>query len=64
VNVAKKDAIMTARIQRKIELQKEKAQPKTFTESFQKEQSKQKNLKSQTKEERRLAMCEELGRGC
>ena len=55
---------MAARVQRKIELQKERAKPKTFTESIQKERSKQKNLNSQTKEERRNAMCEELGRGC
>ena len=55
---------MAERIRRKVELQKEGAKPKTFTESFQKERSKQKNLNSQTKEERRNAMCEELGRGC
>ena len=55
---------MAERIRRKRELQKEMAQPKTFQESFQKELAKQKNLNSQTKEERRNAMCEELGRGC
>jgi hypothetical protein len=56
--------MMAARIRRKLELQKEKSAPKTFTESFESERTKQKELKSQTKEERRNAMCEELGRGC
>ena len=55
---------MAARIRRKLELQKEKSAPKTFVESFESERNKQKELKSQTKEERRNAMCEELGRGC
>jgi hypothetical protein len=58
------EAIMAARIRRKLELQKEKSAPKTFTESFESERNKQKELKSQTKEERRNALCEELGRGC
>jgi hypothetical protein len=55
---------MAERLRRKAELQKQAAAPKTFGESFKSERSKQKELNSQTKEERRNAMCEELGRGC
>jgi hypothetical protein len=51
-------------VRRKLELQKEKAAPKTLQESFRAEQSKQKEMNGQTKAERRNAMCEELGRGC
>ena len=58
-----KDAEMQARIQRKLELQKKNAKPISFTESLANEQEKQKSLKK-SKEERRQAMCEELGRGC
>lgn len=55
---------MAERLRKKAELQQKTVAPKTFAESFQSEQSKQKELKSQTKAERRNAMCEELGRGC
>ena len=58
-----KDAEMQARIQRKLQLQKKNAKPISFTESLANEQEKQKSLKK-SKEERRQAMCEELGRGC
>jgi hypothetical protein len=55
---------MEERLRRKAELQKQAAQPKTFGDSLKNEMQKQNQLKSQTKEERRNAMCEELGRGC
>lgn len=55
---------MEERLRRKAELQRQAAQPKTFADSFKNEMQKQNQLKSQTKEERRNAMCEELGRGC
>lgn len=54
---------MEARLKRKAELQKKKAKPQTFTESLKGEMSKQKDMEK-TKQERRDAMCEELGRGC
>jgi hypothetical protein len=55
---------MAERLRRKAELQQKAAAPKSLNESFQSERSKQKELSSQTKEQRRNAMCEELGRGC
>lgn len=55
---------MAERLRRKAELQAKAAAPKTFGESFRNEQERQKEMKDQTKEERRNAMCEELGRGC
>jgi hypothetical protein len=54
---------MEERIRRKRELQKKATRPTTFKESFVKEQGKQDELKK-SKEEKRIAMCEELGRGC
>ncbi|GKY90935.1 hypothetical protein MPSEU_000066300 [Mayamaea pseudoterrestris] len=57
-------AAMAERIRRKRELQKKASSPVKFTDKFSKEQEKQKELKSQTQEERRNALCEELGRGC
>ena len=51
------------RIRRKAELQKKTAKPATFKDSFAAEKEKQKQLQK-TKEERRIALCEELGRGC
>ena len=54
---------MKLRLAKKAELQKKAAQPKTFTDSFRGEQAKQDEMKRKTKEERRNAMCEELGRG-
>lgn len=55
---------MAEKLRRKAALQQKAAAPKTFGESFKSEREKQKELGSQTKEERRNAMCEELGRGC
>jgi hypothetical protein len=55
---------MDERIRRKRELQKKASTPMNFGDSFSREQDKQKELKKQTKEERRAALCEELGRGC
>jgi hypothetical protein len=55
---------MEERLRRKAELQKKMATPKTFNESFQSEMVKQSGMKSKSQEERRNAMCEELGRGC
>lgn len=54
---------MEERIRRKRELQKKAAQPATFKDSLVKEKDKQKELQK-SKEERRAALCEELGRGC
>ena len=54
---------MEERIRKKLELQKKGNKAKTFGESFEKEQAKQKELQM-SKEARRNAMCEELGRGC
>ena len=56
-------AEMEERIRRKRELQKKAATPATFKESLSKEKGKQAEL-SKSKEERRQALCEELGRGC
>lgn len=55
---------MQARLKKKAELQKKASQPRTFTESLKGEMEKQKEMDKKTKEERRNAMCEELGRGC
>lgn len=55
---------MAERLRRKAELQKKAATPTKFSDSLTKEMEKKKELRSQTKEERRDAMCEELGRGC
>jgi hypothetical protein len=52
------------RLRRKAELQEKATAPKTYQERFQSEVGKQAEMKKQTKEERRNAMCEELGRGC
>ena len=54
---------MEARLRRKAELQKKASKPQTFGESLKGEKTKQKSLEK-TKQERRDAMCEELGRGC
>jgi hypothetical protein len=55
---------MEERIRRKRELQKKANSPMNFSDNFAKEQEKQKELQKQSKEERRNALCEELGRGC
>ena len=58
-------AAMEERVRRKLELQKKKAaEANTFAGSLKGEFGKQKELNSKTKEERRAALCEELGRGC
>jgi hypothetical protein len=51
------------RLRRKAELQKKNSKPLTFTESLAQEKEKQKQLQK-SKDERRNALCEELGRGC
>jgi len=53
---------MDARLKKKAELKAKAAQPKSYAESLQKELEKKKETMS--REERRDAMCEELGRGC
>lgn len=55
---------MEERLRRKAELQKKMSSPKNFNESLKNEFSKQGDINRKTKEERRNAMCEELGRGC
>jgi hypothetical protein len=54
---------MALKLEKKAELQKAIAKPVTIKESFAVEKTKQKSLQK-SKEERRDAMCEELGRGC
>ena len=55
---------MQERLRRKAELQKKAAAPKGFAESMKSERAKQADFSSQSKEDRRNALCEELGRGC
>jgi hypothetical protein len=59
---SKADA-MAERLRIKAELQKKGAKPMSFTDSLAQEKEKQQQLQK-SKEERRNAMCEELGRGC
>ena len=59
-----KEAAMAAKLAKKAELQKAAARPASFGDSLKKEQERRDKVKSQTKEERRNALCEELGRGC
>lgn len=54
---------MEARLKKKAELQKKASKPLTFSDSLKGELSKQKDMEK-SKQERRDAMCEELGRGC
>lgn len=54
---------MAERLRRKAELQKKASRPASFTDSLAAEKKKKDELKK-SKEERRNAMCEELGRGC
>ena len=56
-------AAMEERLRRKAELQKKASRPMGYSASLKGEMSKQKELKK-SKEEMRLALCEELGRGC
>lgn len=55
---------MQERLRRKAELQKQAAAPKGFTDGFKAERAKQSELSTMSKEARRNALCEELGRGC
>ena len=55
---------MEARLKLKAELKAKASSPKTFQESMQAEMEKKKKEQSMTKEERRNALCEDLGRGC
>ena len=57
------EAEKAERLKRKSELQKQKSRPMDFKESMQNEKDRQNSL-VKTKEERRNALCEELGRGC
>ena len=54
---------MEAKLRKKAELQKASGKPMGFKESMAAERSKQKSLEK-SKDERRNALCEELGRGC
>lgn len=54
---------MAERLRRKAELQKKASTPTSFGESMKSEKAKQAALKK-SQDERRNAMCEELGRGC
>lgn len=55
---------MAAKLKRKAELQKKASSPRNYGDSLKGELEKQGGMKQQTKEQRRDAMCEELGRGC
>ena len=54
---------MAERLRKKAELKAAAAKPVSFQESMVAEKKKQEQLKK-SKEERRNALCEELGRGC
>jgi len=58
-----KEAAMAERLRKKAELKKQASKPMGYQESMAAEKRKQESLKK-TKEERRIALCEELGRGC
>ena len=58
-----KDAAMKERLRIKAELKKKASKPMGYKESMAQEMNKQKSLQK-TKDERRIALCEELGRGC
>ena len=60
--LAKKDA-MAERLRIKAELKKKATKPMGYKESMEAERNKQQSLQK-TKEEKRIALCEELGRGC
>mmetsp|Transcript_1037 Transcript_1037/g.2403 ORF Transcript_1037/g.2403 Transcript_1037/m.2403 type:complete len:143 (+) Transcript_1037:173-601(+) len=57
------EAAMAERLRRKAELQKQGSRPASFGDSLAKEREKQKGMQM-SKEERRDALCETLGRGC
>ena len=54
---------MAERLRVKAELKKKAAKPMGYKESMSQEKNKQKELQK-SKQEKREAMCEELGRGC
>ncbi|KAL7469280.1 hypothetical protein ACHAXS_009541 [Conticribra weissflogii] len=60
---AAEEAAMAERLRKKAELKKQASKPMGYQESMAAEKRKQESLKK-TKEERRIALCEELGRGC
>lgn len=54
---------MAERLRKKAELKKKLSRPNNYLDSLKSEQEKKKELQM-SKEERRNALCEELGRGC
>ena len=54
---------MAERLRIKAELKKKATKPMGYKESMEAERNKQQSLQK-TKEEKRIALCEELGRGC
>ena len=58
-----KEAKLQEKLRRKAELQKQARRPMGYSDSMEAEKRKQQSLQK-TKEERRIALCEELGRGC
>ena len=56
-------AAMQETLRKKAELQAQARKPMGYAESMEAERRKQKSLEK-SKEERRQALCEELGRGC
>ncbi|KAL7495338.1 hypothetical protein ACHAWT_004103 [Skeletonema menzelii] len=57
------EAKLQEKLRRKAELQKQARRPMGYSDSMEAEKRKQQSLQK-TKEERRIALCEELGRGC
>jgi len=58
-----KEAALQEKLRRKAELQKMARKPMGYQDSMEAEKRKQQSLQK-SKEERRIALCEELGRGC
>ena len=57
-------AAMEERLRKKAELKAKASSAKNYSESLKNELKKKEEAKGQSKEERRNALCEELGRGC
>mmetsp|Transcript_26826 Transcript_26826/g.40551 ORF Transcript_26826/g.40551 Transcript_26826/m.40551 type:complete len:144 (-) Transcript_26826:56-487(-) len=57
------EAALQEKLRRKAELQKQARRPIGYADSMEAEKRKQQSLKK-SKEEKRIALCEELGRGC
>ena len=55
---------MAERLRRKAELQKQASKPSSYKDSLKSELERNKGRKQLTQEEKRNALCEELGRGC